>query len=70
MPAKASRKRGVPQDTYEEDDFIENDDGRAAKKSKTSKGTASTRGGEVKNGVQKDDDGLEFWEVCLSLGSS
>ncbi|KAL9076023.1 MAG: hypothetical protein Q9157_003825, partial [Trypethelium eluteriae] len=63
MPSTASRKRAADQDTYEEDDFVENDDGRATKKSKRDKTSSGVSRASVRLGVQKDDDGLEYWEL-------
>ncbi|KAL9091467.1 MAG: hypothetical protein Q9165_004853 [Trypethelium subeluteriae] len=67
MPSTASRKRVADQDTYEEDDFVENDDGRAAKKSKRANTSSGASGANVKSGVQKDDEGLEYWEFTAFL---
>ena len=64
MPAAGSRKRAAEPDAYEEDDFVENDDGRATKKSKKVKASNTARG---KSEAQKDDDGSEYWEVHLAL---
>jgi hypothetical protein len=49
-----STKRGRDETTYEEDDFVENDDGNAPKSKKTKKGPSSKS--EAKN-----------WEVKLLL---
>ena len=64
MPTASSRKRAANEDAYEEDDFVENDDGRAAKKSKTRKTSNTATFKTAKNGIQKDDEGFEYWEVC------
>jgi hypothetical protein len=56
MPMTASRKRGATD--YEADGgFVE--DAPKSKKSKASTATSST----VTAGVQKDEDGSDYWEV-------
>ncbi|KAI9685849.1 MAG: hypothetical protein M1822_004127 [Bathelium mastoideum] len=63
MPATSSRKRAAEADTYEEDDFVENDDGRATKKSKKLKSSTTTGRKEAVGGVKKDKEGSEYWEL-------
>ena len=58
----AKGKRGHEEvDTYEEDDFVENDDGAAVPKKKTKKAPA------VKGNVKKDED--NSWRVRWNLWS-
>lgn len=52
---KAGKRGHDEVDTYEEDDFVENDDGAARKTKKTKKAAQST-----------SDDLDKFWEVSHS----
>lgn len=54
---KAGKRGHDEVDTYEEDDFVENDDG-AARKSKKTKKVQSISG----HGSGGED---KFWEVCI-----
>lgn len=53
---KTSKRGHEEVDTYEEDDFVENDDGSARKGKKSKKAQASS------------EDENKFWEVSLNEG--
>lgn len=70
MPPKGRKRASEVDDHVSDDGFVDDvdeDDKPKAKKARTQRATERSTTGPLPGGAARDDDGVEYWEVCYHL---